>query len=55
MKSDVRASIKKARRVVIKVGSSTLARDEGAYARMRRLCPAAADAWSFAISFGRAR
>ena len=36
MSRDVRASIAKSRRIVIKVGSSTLARDEHAYARLAK-------------------
>jgi glutamate 5-kinase len=34
--SDPRAALRKAKRVVVKIGSSTLARDEGAYARLAR-------------------
>ena len=42
--SSARAAVRKARRIVIKIGSSTLARDAGAYERLARSVRALSDA-----------
>src|ERR1700760_10492 len=42
--SDPRKAIEKARRIVVKIGSSTLARDAGAYARLAAAVRALSDA-----------
>jgi glutamate 5-kinase len=42
--SDPRSVIKKARRVVVKIGSSTLSRDDGTYDRLAAAVRALSDA-----------